>query len=125
MGEYKKLWWLLGVVLVITFGILGWSGVEIYKQVPPIPEKVVTVSDRVLMTKEDILNGQTAWQSTGGMQVGSIWGHGSYQAPDWTADWLHRELTGWLELAAQEEDGMPFAALSADRQAILKAQLKV
>ena len=25
------------------------------------------------------------------MEVGSIWGHGSYVAPDWTADWLHRE----------------------------------
>src|SRR5690606_29908884 len=114
----------LGVVLAITFGILGWSGVEIYKQVPPIPEKVVTVSDKVLMTKEGILDGQTAWQSTGGMQVGSIWGHGSYQAPDWTSDWLHRELTGWLELGAQQEYGMPFAQLSADRQAVLQAQLK-
>ena len=67
MGEYKKLWWLLLAVLAITFGILGWSGVEIYRQVPPIPQKVVTVSDKVLMTKDDILNGQTAWQSTGGM----------------------------------------------------------
>ena len=27
----------------------------------------------------------------GGMEVGSIWGHGSYVAPDWTADWIHRE----------------------------------
>ena len=25
------------------------------------------------------------------MEVGSIWGHGSYVAPDWSADWLHRE----------------------------------
>src|SRR3546814_5789770 len=82
MGEYKKLWWLLLAVLALTFGVLGWSGVEIYRQVPPIPEKVITVSNMVLMTKDDILNGQTAWQSTGGMQVGSVWGHGSYQAPD-------------------------------------------
>src|SRR3546814_19942576 len=116
MGEYKKLWWLLLAVLALTFGVLGWSGVEIYRQVPPIPEKVITVSNKVLMTKDDILNGQTAWQSTGGMQVGSVWGHGSYQAPDWSSDWLHRELTAWLDLAAQETAGVPFAQLDADRQ---------
>src|SRR3546814_12897610 len=76
------------------------------------------------MTKDDILNGQTAWQSTGGMQVGSVWGHGSYQAPDWSSDWLHRELTAWLDLAAQETAGVPFAQLDADRQIVLKHQLK-
>ncbi len=124
MGEYKKLWWLLLAVLAITFGILGWSGVEIYRQVPPIPQKVVTVSGKVLMTQDDILNGQTAWQSTGGMQVGSVWGHGAYQAPDWSADWLHRELTTWLDLAGQETAGVPFAQLDADRQVMLKSQLK-
>ena len=39
----------------------------------------------------DIQRGQAVWQSTGGMQQGSIWGHGGYVAPDWSADWLHRE----------------------------------
>ncbi|PLC52182.1 nitric oxide reductase large subunit [Pollutimonas nitritireducens] len=124
MGEYKKLWWLLLAVLAVTFGILGWSGVEIYRQVPPIPAQVVTTSGQELMTKEQILDGQTAWQSTGGMQVGSIWGHGAYQAPDWSADWLHRELLAWLEVAAQETAGVPFAQLNEDQQATLKNQLK-
>ncbi|MDY0273729.1 MAG: hypothetical protein RBR37_14735, partial [Advenella sp.] len=74
MREYKKLWWTLIAVLAITFTILGVAGVEVYKHVPPIPNQVVTPSGKVLMTKDDILNGQTAWQSTGGMQIGSIWG---------------------------------------------------
>lgn len=124
MGKYGRLWWTLFGVLFITFGILAWSGVEVYRQVPPIPEKVVVDNDRVLMTKEDILDGQTAWQSTGGMQIGSIWGHGAYQAPDWSADWLHRELLAWLELAARETYGMSFDALEASQQAMLEAQLK-
>jgi nitric oxide reductase subunit B len=76
------------------------------------------------MTKEDILNGQTAWQSTGGMQIGSIWGHGAYQAPDWTADWLHRELLAWLELAAQEKHGKSYAQLNGEAQAGLDYELK-
>jgi len=124
MREYKKLWWLLLAVLAVTFAVLGWSGVEVYKQVPPIPQQVVTQSGKVLMTHDDILDGQTAWQSTGGMQVGSIWGHGAYQAPDWTADWLHRELLAWLDLAARDAAGVPFDHLDADKQAALKSQLK-
>ena len=124
MREYKKLWWLLLAVLAVTFAILAWSGVEVYRQAPPIPEKVMTVSGKTLMTKENILDGQTAWQSTGGMQVGSIWGHGSYQAPDWSADWLHRELVTWLNLGSQQEYGVPYDQLDGDRQAILQAQLK-
>jgi nitric oxide reductase subunit B len=114
MDAYRKLWWTLIIVLAVTFSILGWSGVEIYKQVPPIPTQVVTTSNETLMTDENILDGQTAWQSIGGMQVGSILGHGAYQAPDWTADWLHRELVAWLDLAAQDTAGTPFAQLDGE-----------
>src|SRR5690606_6333661 len=124
MREYKKLWWLLAVVLVVTFGVLGWSGVEVYRQVPPIPSQVVTTSGKQVMTEAQILDGQTAWQSTGGMQVGSIWGHGAYQAPDWTADWLHRELLAWLDLAAHDLAGVPFDQLNSRDQAYLKDELK-
>jgi nitric oxide reductase subunit B len=124
MGEYRKLWWTLIVILAVTFSILGISGIEIYKQVPPIPAQITTTSNRVLMTSEDILDGQTAWQSTGGMQLGSIWGHGAYQAPDWTADWLHRELLAWLELAALETYHQPYAQLNGEQQAALQYQLK-
>jgi len=124
MREYKKLWWLLLAVLAVTFAVLGWSGVEIYRQVPPIPAQVVTESGKVLMTHDDILDGQTAWQTTGGMQVGSIFGHGAYQAPDWTADWLHREATAWLDLAAREKGYNAFADLDPAAQASLKGELR-
>lgn len=77
-----------------------------------------------LFTDEDILDGQTAWQSVGGMQLGSIRGHGAYQAPDWTADWLHRELTAWLDLAAQDGFQRPYAEVDEDLQALLRQQLK-
>lgn len=125
MGEYRKLWWALITILIVTFTIFGFGGVEIYKNSPPIPKQVVTASNQVLMTDEDILNGQTAWQSTGGMQVGSIWGHGAYQAPDWTADWLHRELVAWQNLAAQQEyQASSYQDLSGELQAALNYQLK-
>lgn len=124
MANYKKLWWSLISILMLTFALLGYFGTEIYRQAPPIPAEVVTTSGELLMTEETILNGQTAWQSVGGMQLGSIWGHGAYQAPDWTADWLHRELEHWLELTAQAEYGQSFASLSRAEKNGLEFALK-
>ncbi|VXB77009.1 Nitric-oxide reductase large subunit [Pseudomonas sp. 8AS] len=124
MGEYRKLWWLLIGVLGITFCLLGWFGREVYRQAPPIPSQVQSADGTLLFTGEQILDGQTAWQSVGGMQLGSIWGHGAYQAPDWTADWLHRELTAWLDLAAQDGFQRPYAEVDEDHQALLRQQLK-
>ena len=124
MGEYRKLWWALIAVLGVTFCILGWFGREVYRQAPPIPAQVRSETGETLFTGTDILDGQTAWQSVGGMQLGSIWGHGAYQAPDWTADWLHRELSAWLDIGAHEQYGKAFGELDGDQQAVLLARLK-
>jgi len=125
MGQYKRLWFLLIAVLTVTFSLLGYYGVEVYRQAPPMPKQVVTADGKQLFTGDEILDGQTAWQSVGGMQLGSIWGHGAYQAPDWTADWLHRELTAWLDLAAQSAYGKPYAQLAPGPQAALREELRV
>ena len=124
MTEYRRLWWLLITVLIITFCLLGYFGKEVYRKAPPVPANVVTENGQVLMTRESILDGQTAWQSVGGMQLGSIWGHGSYQAPDWTADWLHRELLAWLDLAAADQYGKSYAELTGAQQNALQYELK-
>jgi nitric oxide reductase subunit B len=59
------------------------------------------------------------------MQLGSIWGHGSYVAPDWTADWLHREALFMLDAWARQEDGTGFAELEPERQAALQRRLRL
>ncbi|KAB2892693.1 MAG: nitric-oxide reductase large subunit, partial [Burkholderiaceae bacterium] len=124
MGSYRKHWFTLIGVLIVTFSLLGYYGAEVYRQAPPIPDRVATAGGEVLYTQESILDGQTAWQSVGGMQLGSIWGHGAYQAPDWTADWLHRELTAWLDIAAERAHGKRFAELDAAAQAVLQGRLR-
>lgn len=124
MGQYKRLWFTLIAVVAVTFSLLGYYGTEVYRKAPPIPQQVVSADGKALFSKDDILDGQTAWQSVGGMQLGSIWGHGAYQAPDWTADWLHRELTAWLDLAARDTYGRTYAALDGPTQAALREQLR-
>ncbi len=124
MGNYRKLWFTLIGVLIVTFSLLGYYGAEVYRTAPPIPDKIATAGGEVLYTHDSILDGQTAWQSVGGMQLGSIWGHGAYQAPDWTADWLHRELLNWLDVAAERAHGKPFADIDAAAQAVLRDRMK-
>src|SRR5262249_60475729 len=68
--------------------------------------------------------GQNVWQALGGMEVGSIWGHGSYVAPDWTADWLHRESTFVLNDWAQAEFYKPYEQLNVEDQAKLRGRLE-
>lgn len=125
MKPYKKLWLLLIVTLAITFSLLGYLGVEVYRGAPPTPDAYVSQSGETITSHDDILKGQEAWQSTGGMQIGTILGHGAYQAPDWTADWLHRELVTWLELSAQQQFGKAYEQLGEVQQAQLRAAMKV
>jgi len=124
MEKIQRLWIILGVVVFGTFMILGLFGREVYRQAPPIPEKVVTSGGETLMTKDSILEGQQVWQRMGGMQIGTIWGHGAYQAPDWSADWLHRESVALLNIYSNNKYGVPFDSLDVEQQGGLKARLK-
>lgn len=91
--EYRRLWIVLGLVVGISFLILGIVGYKGITSAPPIPRQVVTTEGRVLFDETTIRDGQNVWQSIGGQEIGSIFGHGAYVAPDWTADYLHREAT--------------------------------
>ncbi|MEO7994245.1 MAG: cbb3-type cytochrome c oxidase subunit I, partial [bacterium] len=123
MNAYHRLWAGLIIVIIGSFAVLGWSGYEIYMKAPPIPTAVVAAGQQPLYTGEQIQNGQNVWQSMGGQQVGSIWGHGAYVAPDWSADYLHREAVALLDLWALRDHGVAFDALTLERQAALQARL--
>ncbi len=119
----RRLWILFVVVLVLSFSVLGWIGSRIYQAAPPVPDRVVTTDGRVVIDDGQIAKGQNVWQALGGMEVGSVWGHGSYVAPDWTADWLHREAIYVLDRWANEDFAKPFDDLSAEHQAQLRGRL--
>jgi nitric oxide reductase subunit B len=91
---------------------------------PPIPSAVVTENGTTVYTRADIQKGRQVWQSIGGQQLGSIWGHGGYVAPDWSADWLHREAVAWLDIDTQRETSQRYSQLPEDTQAAFAARLK-
>jgi nitric oxide reductase subunit B len=119
----KKLWITFALVLLASFAVLGWIGARIYHESPPIVNKVVTTDGKVIIDSGEVSAGQNVWQSLGGMEVGSVWGHGSYVAPDWTADWLHREAVFILEHWAQSEFNAEFEELDHERQSQLSGRL--
>jgi nitric oxide reductase subunit B len=107
----------------MSFAVLLYYGREIYLMAPPIPVKVIDSDARTVMTKEDIQKGQLVWQSMGGQEVGSIWGHGAYVAPDWSADWLHRESVFMLNLWSEREFQTGFDELNFEKKSALQARL--
>ena len=120
----KKLWISFLLVMTISFSVLIYYGGVIFRQAPPIPDKVITESGKVLFTGQDIKDGQNVWQSIGGQEIGTVWGHGAYQAPDWSADWLHKEAVFLLNEYALKADSMPYNKLNPERQAALKIHLQ-
>ncbi|MCU0377919.1 MAG: nitric-oxide reductase large subunit [Bacteroidales bacterium] len=120
----RKLWFGFLAVMTISFAVLLYFGREIYRQAPPVPDKVVTTEGVTLFTGQDIKDGQNVWQSMGGQEVGTVWGHGAYQAPDWSAEWLHREAVYMLNHMSVETYNIPWDELKADLQASLKVLLQ-
>jgi nitric oxide reductase subunit B len=120
----RNLWYVFITVVVLSFAVLLYFGREIYRQAPPIPDKVVTADGKILFTGQDIRDGQNVWQTMGGQEIGTVWGHGAYQAPDWSADWLHKEAVFILDRMALASDSLPYEKLTEEKQAALKVRLR-
>jgi nitric oxide reductase subunit B len=84
-------WWRVGVIFTVMagFAVLIFISVWAYKYSPPIPKKVVNAAGDTVFTGEDILAGQQVFLKYGLMENGTIWGHGAYLGPDFSAAYLH------------------------------------
>jgi nitric oxide reductase subunit B len=123
-------WWRRGAlaVLLAGFSILTVITVMTYRNAPPIPSRVTDPSGQVVFTGEDILNGQEVFLKYALMEHGTLWGHGAYLGPDYSAAYLHREAEIVRDAIARERFGHEFTALvPEDREAaaaIVKDVLK-
>ncbi len=124
MQPTRRLWGWLGLVFLLSFAALGWMGREIYLAAPPIPDAVATASGDAIFSPGHVELGQQAWRAAGGQQLGTVWGHGSYVAPDWSADWLHREAIALRNAIARDRFGKAFDDLALDQQAVVSASVK-
>ena len=84
--------WVQAVLIVVLFGffVLGLLAYRTYQAKPPMPQRVVDPGGTVLYTAKDIAAGQQVFLHNGLMEYGSVFGHGAYLGPDYTADYLRR-----------------------------------
>ena len=87
--------WVQAAAMVVLFGffVLGLLAYRTYIAGPPIPAQVLTDDDVAVFSGADVQEGQRIFLRTGLMQYGSIFGHGAYLGPDFTADYLRRAAT--------------------------------
>jgi nitric oxide reductase subunit B len=89
--DISQLWFQAAILtFVIGFSVLGFLSYRIYGGSPPIPTEVVTAGGARLFTGADVMNGQHVFQKHGLMQYGTLFGHGAYLGPDFTAQYLHQ-----------------------------------
>ncbi len=106
----SPLWLQVSVPTFIAgFSVLGFLANRIYAEHPPIPKAVVTPSGRVLFTWSDIMEGQHLFQKYGLMQFGTIFGHGAYLGPDFTAQYLHHSISDATGFYRGEGESLPDA----------------
>jgi len=89
--EQLSPWWKRSVLLTVVcgFAVLIWVAVLAYRDAPPIPDKIVSAAGKTVLTGKDILAGQEVFLKYGLMENGTVWGHGAYLGPDFSAEYLH------------------------------------
>ena len=94
-------WWRHATILVMIagFSVLSLVTVLTYTNAPPIPGRVTDATGATLFDRQAILKGQEVFLKYGLMEHGTLWGHGAYLGPDYTAEYLHRlaEICGDAE----------------------------
>jgi nitric oxide reductase subunit B len=116
-------WWRNAAILVMIagFSVLSLVTVETYSNAPPIPARVVDEGGAPVFTAEDVERGQEVFFKYGLMEHGTLWGHGAYLGPDYSAEYLHRLVEVARDELAARRFARPYARLDGG-QAVEVAQ---
>ncbi|TDA68728.1 MAG: hypothetical protein D9V47_08275 [Clostridia bacterium] len=93
------------------------SGIATMEDAPPYPAKVVSPAGDIITTKSEIMKGQSTFQQYGLMDLGSVWGHGTYRGPDFTATTLHQIGIYMREYYAKQKYQQSYANLGPAEKA--------
>lgn len=120
-------WWLRTALIVMVLGFAGLIFITslAYRNAPPIPAQVLDAQGVRLFTGNDISEGQAIFLKYGLMNNGSIWGHGAYLGPDYSAEALHRIGEDTATVIAQQQYQQPLVALTPGQLAAVYAQTAV
>ena len=114
-----KTYFLVAIVGAIVVALIGYYYTA--KDLPPYPEKVISEEGKILTGKDRIMAGQQVWQKYGLMDLGSVWGHGTYRGPDFTAQALHNMGQNMREKMARDKYGTSYATLDTEPKGSIDA----
>lgn len=111
-------WWFQVAVITFALGfaVLGYLAYRIYEDHPPIPQKGAADDGRVLFTGDDVMAGQHIFQKFGLMQYGTLFGHGAYLGPDFTAQYLHKAALAMLRFYSPDAEASPEVKARVERE---------
>ena len=112
------------MVVVIGFAILIGIAVQTPRVAPPIPERVLNPAGETLFTGRDIVSGQEVFLRYGLMENGTVWGHGAYLGPDFSAEYLHSLAVDAAATLSQSLYGRPPEGLTPGQRAALDAEVR-
>ena len=120
-------WWVRTILIVLVFGMAVLIAITVqgYTKAPPVPGQVVDAQGQTLFTGDDIRAGQAVFLKYGLMDNGSVWGHGAYLGPDYSAEALHELGADTADALARAHYGKPLAELDAGQQAAVHAETAV
>jgi nitric oxide reductase subunit B len=120
-------WWRHGLIIVfiVGFSVLIWMTVQAYINAPPIPEKVTSPTGEVIFTQEDILAGQEVFLKYGLMNNGSIWGHGAYLGPDFSAEYLHTLVLDANDTLARQKYNQAVSQLVPAQLSEIESEIQI
>jgi nitric oxide reductase subunit B len=114
-------WWKVSAItaMVLGFAVLILLTVKAYQNAPPIPAQVVDPAGAILFTSDDVAAGQQVFLKHGLMDNGTIWGHGGYLGPDFSAQYLHDWALDVADHLAHERFSHSDAELTPEQQATI------
>jgi nitric oxide reductase subunit B len=127
MGDAEQLsaWWGRAVALTFVSGlsVLTLVTFEAYQHAPPVPDRAVDPAGAVVFSGDDVRSGQDVFLKYGLMDNGSVWGHGGYLGPDFSAAVLHEWALDLAGRRAQSRFGKKYDAISAAERAAIDGEV--
>jgi nitric oxide reductase subunit B len=111
----------LAAIVLAGFAVLCLVTIKSYQNAPPVPARVVDPSGAIIFTGANITLGQQVFLEHGLMDNGTIWAHGAYLGPDFSAQTLHLLALDLAEQIAEQRFGRNIDGLPPDDRAAVEA----
>ncbi|WP_300673539.1 cbb3-type cytochrome c oxidase subunit I [Desulfoluna sp.] len=119
ISQRMKLYFLSAIVSAIAIALIGY--VYTTKDLPPYPGTIESMHGKPWSGKKAIMEGQQIWQRYGLMDLGSVWGHGTYRGPDFTAQALHNMGVTMRAVMARKRFKREYSALLTEEKGAVDA----